>query len=405
MPSPSLPGPRPMTPTDAPPLPDDAMLRTLLTAALRDTELLAVLVADAEGIIRWANRAAARIFGYAPDALAGRPLDMLFVPRDVALRIPEAELDASSLCGHAEDDRWHMRADGSAFWSTGSTTAVRDGAGVLLGYVKILRNRTDLREQVVRLDNERDVLRSEQHAAALRLARGVHELRNPMSAILGASSVLERASSGADPTVSRMAGVVQRQVAQMARLLDELMGAGPEPVPQPVGEMRGAPVQAVLEDVVMALASDPAERGRLGLMLMPEDLEVRMDRMHLQQVFANLLSNAFKYTPRDRTVWVRVVTEGGEAVVRFEDHGIGIAPDVLAGIFDLFTRADAVQHLPGSGIGLAVVRDLVARYGGSVVAQSEGEGTGAVFTVRLPLVERQVHREASLVADARAARG
>jgi signal transduction histidine kinase len=129
---------------------------------------------------------------------------------------------------------------------------------------------------------------------------------------------------------------------------------------------------------------------------------VLIDRMHLQQMLANLIGNAVKYAPAPGPIQVRLSVEGAEAVVRVEDRGIGIAPDVLADIFELFTRGAHDAGVPGSGIGLAVVKELVALNGGTVLAQSEGVGKGAMFVLRLPLApgNNVAHDEARLLADA-----
>jgi signal transduction histidine kinase len=115
------------------------------------------------------------------------------------------------------------------------------------------------------------------------------------------------------------------------------------------------------------------------------------DRLH--QVFLNLLSNATKYTPERGNIWVKVSTEGDEAVVRVTDTGVGIPHEMLPRIFDLFTQVETPLSHGGLGIGLALVKDFVALHGGSVQVRSEGAGKGSEFVVRLPLEARRKNAE------------
>jgi len=112
----------------------------------------------------------------------------------------------------------------------------------------------------------------------------------------------------------------------------------------------------------------------------------------LNQVFFNLLQNAIKYTPAAGTIWLKMTTEGSEAVIRFEDNGIGIAHDMLPRIFEFFTQAESAQRIApgGLGIGLALVKELLDLHHGTVQVRSDGVGQGSEFIVRLPLA--RLHR-------------
>lgn len=383
-----------------PPLCDQRQIESMLVAAARQNDLHAIILTRPDATISWVNATAAQLFGHPVDAMVGRPVDMLFLPGDVERGVPDLERRASDACVHSEDDRWMMRADGSAFWATGVTIAVRDEAGGLRGYAKVLRNRTDLHEHIVALRNERDSLRVEQGRSATELAKSVHELRNALGVVVNASAVLRSVAADCDPRVSDTATILQRQVEQMKRLTDDLMAWKEGHRAWQVRCSRVV-LQHAIREAVDAVATDTADGDRLALLLLPAPVEVEVDPLHLQQILVNLLGNAIKYTPRDRPIWLRLSVEDGEAVLRLEDRGIGIAPDVLAHIFELFTRAEAASDRPGSGIGLAVVKELVTLYRGTVVAQSEGVGKGSIFTVRLPLPGESpgTTRQAALVAD------
>jgi signal transduction histidine kinase len=123
-----------------------------------------------------------------------------------------------------------------------------------------------------------------------------------------------------------------------------------------------------------------------------EAIWLEADRTRLLQVFANLLTNAAKYTQDGGRISLNAETDGAAAIVRIQDNGKGIAPDVLPHIFDLFTQEKA-EYAGGLGIGLRVVRDLVELHGGSVEAHSNGTGQGSEFIVRVPIAFTESHRE------------
>jgi signal transduction histidine kinase len=145
-------------------------------------------------------------------------------------------------------------------------------------------------------------------------------------------------------------------------------------------------VHELLDEIAHSMA--PAierKRQRLDVLAPAHAIFVDGDHDRLVQVFVNLVTNASKFTPDGGTIWLKSVTEGDEAVVRVEDTGMGIAPEMLPRIFDLFTQVQSTESHEGLGIGLAVVKDLVTRHGGTVQVESQGPGKGSEFIVRLPL--------------------
>jgi CheY-like chemotaxis protein len=149
-------------------------------------------------------------------------------------------------------------------------------------------------------------------------------------------------------------------------------------------------LQEILDEAIDTLQPQVDGAGHKLTVLHPAvDLTVDGDRARLAQVFMNLLSNAAKYTDPGGQLEVRLVREGGQAVVFFRDDGIGIAPHRLESVFDMFSQEEPAlaRARGGLGIGLSLTRKLVELHGGTVTAASEGPGKGSVFTVRLPLVD------------------
>lgn len=210
-----------------------------------------------------------------------------------------------------------------------------------------------------------------------------HELRNPLAAIASAAQLLE--ARGGD-RASRHAAVISRQARQLGRLVDDLLDVAR--IEHGKVELRLSEVD--LRDVVRNAvdASRPAlsaKRHRVSAVLPERALRVRGDATRLEQVMSNLLHNAAKYTPEEGSVAIRAELEGGSAVVRVRDDGIGMTPELISRVFDAFTQGEPSSGAQqGLGLGLALVRRLVAMHGGSVEARSAGPGEGSEFVVRLP---------------------
>jgi signal transduction histidine kinase/CheY-like chemotaxis protein len=252
----------------------------------------------------------------------------------------------------------------------------------------------------------RDVL--EQLAASVRardrfLAMLGHELRNPLGAISMASDLLGH--PGADPTRPR--AVIARQVKKLSRLVDDLLevsrvASGKIALKRVCTDLRGI-VERSLESV------EPlAERGGVSIHLaLPSDqVLVDGDPVRLDQIVGNLVSNAAKYTPRGGTVDVELEPRPPLAVLRVRDTGIGIPREMLERIFEPFTQAESSlgRSEGGLGLGLSLVRGLVALHGGRVEAQSEGPGRGSEFVVELPLSEGRVADDVAAPRPARSPR-
>ena len=214
-----------------------------------------------------------------------------------------------------------------------------------------------------------------------------HELRTPLNAILGWTQIMKSESTDA-ATFSRGLEVIARNAEIQTRLIEDLLD---------VSRIIRGQLQ-INSDVVdlSAAVTATAESVRPAVMAKSIDLEVRVeptvvqvtgDAGRLRQIVWNLLSNAVKFTPANGRVTLIMERVGSEAHVVVSDTGQGIAPDFLPHVFDRFLQADnsTTRRYGGLGLGLAVVRHLVEAHGGTVSAQSEGDGCGATFTVKLPV--------------------
>jgi two-component system, sensor histidine kinase len=216
-----------------------------------------------------------------------------------------------------------------------------------------------------------------------------HELRNSLSGIRSAAGILRKDSS-ANPVAVQARVLIDRQVDQMTRLVEDLMDLTQIRSGQLRLQCERIDLCALLTQSAQTVELTMQQRShRLTLSVPEAPMWLQADATRLEQVFVNLLVNAAKYTAAEGDIRLSVNAENGEAIVRISDTGIGIAADVLSKVFDLFVQADPSSRrasIAGLGIGLALVRSLVESHGGRVSAESPGLGQGSEFTVRLPLV-------------------
>ena len=213
-----------------------------------------------------------------------------------------------------------------------------------------------------------------------------HELRNPIAAIHNGLCLLGHRAQ--DPTASQeLKARLERQVRRMTQLVDDLLDVSRIIQGRLYLHCERIDLRDVVNDAIQTLESDIQQRNhRLTIALPDGPVWLQADPGRLEQVFVNLLANASKYTDVGGELTVVMQVRGGQAVVRIRDTGIGIAPEVLPQLFDLFRQADpaAPRYRSGLGIGLALVRSIVESHDGNVVGASDGLGQGSEFTVCLP---------------------
>jgi two-component system CheB/CheR fusion protein len=368
----------------------------------------AIYFRDARGRFIRANHEMARRLGLADprEAVGKTPFELC--AHDVAMEL-HAEDDRVLRTGEAQHYRLEKqtRSDGSSAWSLVSRLPLRDRSNAIVGVVTVLRDITaqKLAEEKV----QDDVRRRDEFLAMLS-----HELRNPLGAMVTATALLrgEADGQGADgaprPKRARLLAILERQARQMSRLLEDLLEASR--VTQNKIELRKSAVdlRLVARDAVESMRSAMERRGlTFSVDLGDEPLFVDGDPARLLQVQVNLLSNAAKYTPAGGHVSLSLRRADGRAVVRVRDDGVGIRKELLDGIFEMFVQCDRTLDRAdgGLGLGLTLVRALVAMHGGDVTATSDGEGKGSEFVVRLPARPASASVPPPARSPERAARG
>ncbi len=370
--------------SDAPRFKSEAQFRHLLQALPAGA-----YTCDAEGLITYYNEQAVKVWGRAP--ALNDPVDRYC--GSFKLYTVDGEPIAHDQCWMAlalKTNRDYNgreivieRADGTRVTALAHANPIHDETGTLVGAVNVLVDITDRKraeQSRVQADRRKDEF----------LATLSHELRNPLAPLRMVAEIV-RTNAGANSRLQWAAGLIERQVKHLGRLVDDLLD---------LSRIANAEVSLVtapadLRDIVwqaveMNRAAVEAKRHNLWVDVPERRFRLDCDAARLVQVVSNLLSNAIKYTPRGGSIYVAAATEGGNVALRVRDSGAGIAADVLPRVFDMFVQGSqtVARAEGGLGIGLTLVKRIVALHGGEVTAASEGPGKGSEFIVRLPLVGR-----------------
>jgi PAS domain S-box-containing protein len=358
-------------------------LRGLLEAAPD-----AIVVLDREGRIVHVNAQTERLFGYAREDLIGRPhAELVSARHRSAEKAREARyFDVPSLppTGAFVSAVYGVRKDGTEFPAEISLGYMEGDAGTLvIAFVRDDTERRALAEEALRATREAETANRLKDEFLANLS---HELRSPLSAVLGWAQILRGKS---DPvTVDKGIRVIERNALVGVKLLEDVLDvsrivSGKLSLKKVRVELN-AIVQAAVE--VVRPAADKSEIA-LEVHLDPDAGRISADPDRLQQIVWNVLANAVKFTPKGGTIELRVRRERGHVEIRVSDTGKGIQPQLLPFIWDRFRQGDssATKSHGGLGLGLPLVRYLVEAHGGKAVAESPGEGRGSTFTIRLPV--------------------
>jgi PAS domain S-box-containing protein len=357
-----------------------------------------------------------KILGYERDELLKMNWAEMTHPDDLAADFANFErVMAGEIDGYKLDKRF-IRRDGRIIDTTISVKALRTANGAVDHFVSLLEDVTERKraEEALR-ESER---LTQEHAAELAdlhrrkdefLAMLSHELRNPLSPILNAAHIL-RLQKDENPLQKQARSVIERQVNQLSRLVNDLL----EVSRVITGTIRLSPerldVRSIVEHAVeSARPLVEQRRHQLYVSLPAEPVWLEGDAARLEQVVVNLLNNAAKYTEEGGNIWINMQPEGDEVTLVVRDTGIGIAPELLPRVFDLFTQADRTpdRSQGGLGIGLSLTQRLVELHRGKVEAHSAGLGLGSEFIVRLPVLptsEKETDLSSAVTAK-QAARG
>jgi PAS domain S-box-containing protein len=344
---------------------------------------------DLQGVPFFVNRAGLQMVGLEDLEQARRtPVADFFFPEDQPGIVNEFFPSVLER-GHGEVEvRFRHFKTGQALWMSYKVLTLPDENGRPVALATVSQNVTGRKQME---DNLRRLAADLSEADRRKnefLAMLAHELRNPLAPIRNAVQSLRLGTRGAE-TVHTAAEMLERQVAQMVRLVDDLLDMsritrGKIELRRETTELAPIVHQAVESARILCKALD----HELTVRVPPHPIYLDTDPARLTQVLGNLLNNACKFTDRGGHVRLTAEEDGGQVVIRVKDDGIGIAPEQLPRLFEMFTQVDTSleRSRDGLGIGLTLVKTLVEMQGGTVEAHSEGLGRGSEFVIRLPIL-------------------
>ena len=363
------------------------LLTARLLASIIETSDDAIISKSLDGVIQSWNTAAERLFGYKADEAIGRHISLVIPPDRVAEEDHIiSSLKAGQRVEHFETER--LRSDGQRIFVSLTISPIKDADGQVVGASKIVRDVTERKRAEEHLRRLAADLSEADRRKNEFLAMLAHELRNPLAPISNAAQALRLASSDR-AAVESASKMLERQVGQMSRLVDDLLDMSR--ITRGKIELRREQVELapIVEQAVEAVrAHYQSMSHELTVVLPSPPMRVNADPARLTQVIGNLLNNACKFTDKGGRISLTVERDGDQARIRVRDNGVGVAADQLPHLFEMFVQADTSleRSRDGLGIGLTLVKTLVEMHGGSVDARSDGLGRGSEFEVRLPVL-------------------
>jgi PAS domain S-box-containing protein len=335
---------------------------------------------DLQGVPFFINHAGLKMVGLdSLEQARQTPLAEFFFPEDqqrvVGEFLPQVLRD-----GQGEMDiRFRHFKTGAARWMAYKVLTLTDHAGTPTGFATVSQDITDrkaLADDLVQADRRKNEF----------LAMLAHELRNPLAPISNAVQAIRLREPGDEKTVTIATDILERQIRQMSRLVNDLLDASR--ISRGTIELRRTRIalRAVVEEAIETVRPLMTRLEHTLTSTLPsEPLYVDGDAGRLSQVIGNLLTNAAKFTDKGGRIQLSVTREGDQAVIRVRDNGIGIAPENLDRLFEMFVQVDTSieRSRDGLGIGLTLVKRVVELHGGTIQARSDGPGRGSEFVVRV----------------------
>jgi PAS domain S-box-containing protein len=344
-----------------------------------------IFTIDKDYIINSWSSGSTKIFGYETDEVIGEPFDIIFTEEDLKSGVPRREIDTALIEGRATDNRWHIAKDKSIFYAYGLVFPLIGVEGELLGYVKILRDLTDRKQSedaIKKYVRELEDLNTHKESVMAILS---HDLRSPLSAIIGTTKYLKENFQTMKPeAVQHMLDLLYKSSVDELDMLDYLVEWARIKYASDVF----SPTQLKLTDYIAKVFAYLSEMAAINTINLHHEIEenitVFADGKMLISIIQNIVSNAIKHTEKGGKITVSAATENDRIVVRVQDTGVGMSEDIMAKLFtpQMKSLSESRKQNKGAGIGLLLVKGFLQKNGGEIWVESiEGQGSSFYFTL------------------------
>lgn len=367
----------------------------------------AMIMLDPEGNVTSWNEGARRIVGYEANEIIGRSFKTFYPLADIQMGKCEYELVEATETGRFEDEGWRIRKDGTKFWASVIVTAIRDEKNNILGFSKVTKDITDrkraedllkmayanlekrVEERTSELMRINDELKEAVRTRDEFLSIASHELRTPLTPLKlqiqnFITNVRKRNIRNLpDERLERMGNTCDRALTRLTGLIDNLLDVSRINSGKLNLNYEDVDLKDLGEEILDRYRHDIQQSGSVVTYYVKDHVIGYFDRLRIEQIFLNLLTNSLKYGNK-KPVDITLTREKGFAKLVFKDTGMGIAPSDFHRIFERFERVSDNPNVGGLGLGLFITKQIVEAHGGTISVESK-EGQGASFTVMLPL--------------------
>ncbi|MBP7810056.1 MAG: PAS domain S-box protein [Bacteroidia bacterium] len=355
-----------------------------------------IFTLDKEFNINSWSSGSTKIFGYETEEVIGEPFDIIFTDEDLKSGIPKKEIEVALKEGRATDNRWHIAKDKSLFYAYGLVFPLIGLDGEMLGYVKILRDLTDRKQSedaIKKYIGELEDLNNHKESVLAILS---HDLRSPLSAIIGTAKYLKQNFQTMKPeAVQEMLDLLYKSSTDELDMLDYLVEWARIKYAADVF----SPAKIKLTEYINKVFETLNETALINTINLNHDIHtdtsVYADGKMLVSIIQNIVSNAIKHTEKGGTISVSAKTKGDKIIVQVKDTGIGMSKEIIEKLFtpQMKTLTEARKKNKGAGIGLLLVKGFLEKNGGEIWVESV-EGKGSSFYFTLP-IEKPLYKTGS----------
>jgi PAS domain S-box-containing protein len=342
-----------------------------LRLILDNVKDFAIIRLDPKGNVSYWNKGAERLFRYSEEEILEKNYSLFFAKEEIDNKKHKRELESALKKGSVENENWSIRKDGSKFWGSGATTSLVDHKGKPYGFIKIIRDRTELKE----VEKQKDEF----------VAIVSHELKNPLTSMLAFTQILQkRLENSNDQMAIKAVKTIKVQTDKLTDLISNLLERSKVRSKSFLFNDTVFDLDSVINQTIEELQTSKATHKIL--FKNKTRIKLKADRTKIGQLLYNLISNAIKYSTDAKEILIFTKKQKDTVTISIQDFGIGISQKNIDKLFTPFFRASDTQRetFPSMGLGLYISAEIVKHYGGKIWVEST-EGKGSTFSFTLPI--------------------